>query len=295
MTTVVTLADINRRERVVAQHEYLLQTAHDAGEDAPRHGVVILGPEKFAVDGVEVIAHLSDRQPHLATARNLAGDWATSSESGRSMENETLIFLDADCVPGSGLLRRYRQALEQEPSAVVTGPVTYLQEADSQLEQIRAGVQNPSWLGQLRQPHPARPEIEGTQMRKAKKQEYDVFWSLTFALTGATWRRFRRSWGGFDETFRGYGGEDTDFGWQMREHGVPLFWVGGADAFHVWHPVSSPPWEHLHDIVENANRFFAKWGKWPMKDWLDAFERDGAVRLNASADEYETVDAHPSQ
>lgn len=292
MITVVTLADINRRERVAAQHEYLLQTAQDAGEEPPRHGVVILGPEEFAVDGVEVIAHLADRQPHLAAARNLAGDWAATSEVGLDAAHETIIFLDADCVPGSDLLSRYRQALEQEPEAVVTGPVTYLQEADSQLEQIRAGAQNPSWLGQLRQPHPARPDIAGTQMRQATKQEYDVFWSLTFALTSSTWQCIRRSWGGFDETFRGYGGEDTDFGWQMREHGVPVCWVGGADAFHVWHPVSSPPWEHLHDIVENANRFYAKWGKWPMKDWLDAFERDGAVQLMPTVGKYVVLGRH---
>ena len=59
---------------------------------------------------------------------------------------------------------------------------------------------------------------------------------------------------------------------------VSLCWVGGADAFHMWHSVSSPPWEHLEDIVTNANRFHDKWGQWPMRGWLDEFAAAGAIR-----------------
>jgi hypothetical protein len=46
----------------------------------------------------------------------------------------------------------------------------------------------------------------------------------------------------------------------------------------VWHPVSSPPWENLTDIVANANTFYEKWGQWAMLDWLKEFEAAGAVR-----------------
>ena len=38
--------------------------------------------------------------------------------------------------------------------------------------------------------------------------DHALFWSLSFAVTRATWRRI----GGFSEAYVGYGGEDTDFG-----------------------------------------------------------------------------------
>ncbi|MET0931866.1 MAG: hypothetical protein ABWX74_20295, partial [Aeromicrobium sp.] len=47
---------------------------------------------------------------------------------------------------------------------------------------------------------------------------------------------------------------------------------------HQHHPVSSPPLEHVEDIVRNATVFHDRWGAWPMGGWLDAFEERGLVR-----------------
>ena len=98
-----------------------------------------------------------------------------------------------------------------------------------------------------------------------------LFWSLSFALDASTWALV----GGFDEAYLGYGGEDTDFGQRAGVAGVPLWWVGGASAYHQWHPVSDPPVEHVQDIVRNANRFREQWGWFPMQGWLTAFEARG--------------------
>ncbi|WP_425466922.1 galactosyltransferase-related protein [Rarobacter faecitabidus] len=54
-------------------------------------------------------------------------------------------------------------------------------------------------------PHPARPAPAPGEI--VAGGSYDLFWSLTFALSSATWQRI----GGFDEGYCGYGGEDTDF------------------------------------------------------------------------------------
>jgi hypothetical protein len=54
-------------------------------------------------------------------------------------------------------------------------------------------------------------------------------------------------------------------------------WVGGAHAFHQFHPVSDPPVEHLHDIVRNAEIFHQRWGWWPMEGWLTAFHERGLI------------------
>lgn len=81
----------------------------------------------------------------------------------------------------------------------------------------------------------------------------------------ATWEHI----GGFCELYRGYGGEDTDFAQCAAAGGVTMHWVGGADAFHQYHPVSNPPIEHLDDILCNAAVFHRRWGWWPMQEWLD--------------------------
>jgi N-acetylglucosaminyl-diphospho-decaprenol L-rhamnosyltransferase len=90
---------------------------------------------------------------------------------------------------------------------------------------------------------------------------------LSFAVTVGTWTRI----GGFHPGYVGYGGEDTDFAEQAHAAGVGMGWVGGAMAFHQYHPVSTPPVEHLREIVDNAHVFHRRWGWWPMTGWLDAF------------------------
>ena len=54
--------------------------------------------------------------------------------------------------------------------------------------------------------------------------------------------------------------------------------MGGARAYHQHHPVSSPPVEHLDDILRNGRLFHERWGEWPMAGWLEEFERRGLVR-----------------
>ncbi|QNP94984.1 glycosyltransferase family 2 protein [Corynebacterium wankanglinii] len=200
-------------------------------------------------------SHVVEGPRNLAAARNLGAQVAI--ERGA----EVLVFLDADCLASDALVPRYVSALSQRPDAVVAGPVTYMRQGEMR-------VTDPD-------PHPARPNPTPGELVDA--DNYNLFWSLSFALTATTWERIERDFGGFDPGYEGYGGEDTDFARELQRHGIPLVWVGGAHAFHQWHPVSSPPWEHIEDIVANANRFHAKWGSFPMEGWLEAFEAEGGV------------------
>lgn len=195
--------------------------------------------------------------PNLARARNRGAAEAIARG------NDVIVFLDADCVAGGDLVPLYMKALAEHPGAVVAGPVTYMKEGE--LRTVRPD------------PHPARPNPPAGKVQQA--EDYNLFWSLSFACTAHTWERIVESFGGFDEAYSGYGGEDTDFAWNLREHGFDLLWVGGAHAYHQWHPVSSPPWEHLDDILRNADIFHSKWGTWPMEGWLRAFEEAGAIAL----------------
>jgi GT2 family glycosyltransferase len=197
----------------------------------------------------------------IASARNIGA--LAALERG----SEMLVFLDVDCIPGESMLGRYYDAVI-EPAhrgALLCGPVTYLPPlADPE-------IGYPLTLDPLTNPHPARPAPPDREV--VASSDYELFWSLSFALTSSTWRAV----GGFCEQYRGYGAEDTDFAQMARAAGVPLRWVGGAHAYHQFHPVSDPPVEHVHDIVRNATTFHRRWGWWPMIGWLNAFEQRGLI------------------
>ncbi|MFC5677437.1 glycosyltransferase family 2 protein [Aeromicrobium endophyticum] len=197
----------------------------------------------------------------LARARNLGA--RTAVEAGATL----LVFLDVDCIPAPGLVAAYAEAAAGPVTRddLLCGPVAYLPPAT-------AGGYDLDALDGLADPHPARPApAVGRVERDAAG--HDLFWSLSFAVTPSTWETV----GGFDERYAGYGAEDTDFARRAADAGRALAWVGSARSFHQHHPVSSPPVEHVVDIVRNAGIFHDTWGQWPMRGWLDAFERDGLV------------------
>ena len=200
----------------------------------------------------------------VARARNAGAEHAL--EAGA----ELLVFLDVDCLPGDGLLGRYRDAAGRAGPALLCGPVAYLPPAPP-------GGYPATGLHALADPHPARPAPPDGALERGG--DHALFWSLSFAVTSATWRRI----GGFSEDYVGYGGEDTDFGQLARRAGIDLCWVGGALAYHQHHLVEAPPVRHLDDILRNARIFHGRWGWWPMSGWLSAFAERGLAHYDAAA------------
>lgn len=223
--------------------------------------VVWVGADDPPILDAERILHVPPGHHglRLAAARN-AGAAAALRDGA-----ELLVFLDADCVPGPRLVPRYLDAALRHPDAVLCGPVTYLP----------AGVDasDAEALAKATNPHAARPNPADGEELLAPSDQYDLFWSLSFAVSAEVWR----GTGGFDTGYEGYGGEDTDFARSLRARGVPLVWVGGAHAYHQYHPTEVPPWPHLDDILRNGARFAQRWGEWPMAGWLRAFESAGAI------------------
>lgn len=258
---------------VSGRHEHLRRQRAGlaAGARVPdRHVVVAMDdPDIAGIVGEPVVTVPADgdRLP-LARARNLGAAHALAAGA------ELLVFLDVDCIPGTGLVARYEEVAAD--GALLCGPVTYLPPApDYPLHELH----------RLTDPHPGRPAPAAHEVRRGG--DHTLFWSLSFATTAATWRRI----GGFCEDYTGYGGEDTDFGQRARAAGVDLWWIGGAHAYHQYHPVSDPPVEHVDDIVANATRFHRRWGWWPMTDWLEAFAEDGLVRYDPSAEKWRCLRA----
>jgi GT2 family glycosyltransferase len=214
------------------------------------------GPPPFVAE----IGASRDALP-LAAARNLGA--ALAFERGA----EVAVFLDVDCIPHPAMLERYADAASRHPGSVLTGSVGYLPD---DVDHSRPEAYDEVARVYGFRPNPAPGAVE--------RGRHDLFWSLSFAVDRATWARL----GGFFEGYRGYGGEDTDLGMRARELAIDLVWVGGAVAYHQHHPTEDPPVQHLDDILVNGALFRSRWGFWPMRGWLDAFERLGLVRRDAA-------------
>jgi GT2 family glycosyltransferase len=190
----------------------------------------------------------------LAAARNAA---ATAARGDK------LLFLDVDCIPMRALTGAIAQCLADH-DALICAEIRYLGPEDTR------GEWNEDDLLSRAKGHPVR-QFPKNGVRK--ENNAGLFWSLAFGIH----RQRFLDLGGFDEAFTGYGGEDTDFGFRVREAGLPLLFMGGACAFHQYHDVFDPPLQHLDDIVRNAGIFRARWNEWPMEGWLDAFEKAGLI------------------
>ena len=201
----------------------------------------------------------------LAEARNAAAELASG---------DLLVFLDVDCIPGPAMIETFRETLAAD-DRLWMGDVRYLPKGAA------AGDWTADSLAGRGVEHPLLPTLNG---RPLPSDDYTRFWSLCFACTPQTWRRI----GGFDTSFGGYGGEDTDFAFAARKAGVP-FGHCPARAYHQHHAVCQPPLNHLPSIVENARRFREKWGVWPMESWLAKFADAGYVDFNASQDRLEVL------
>lgn len=199
----------------------------------------------------------------LAAARNRAASRA---------RHESLVFLDVDCIPLTACLGTLLRALDQH-DALLCADIRYLGPDDA-----RASWSEAELLARGRH-HPVRAFPDhGVR----KEPNPGLFWSLAFAI-----RRTRFvALGGFDEGFTGYGAEDTDFGFRASAAGLELLFVGQAIACHQYHDSHEPPVQHVRDIVRNARHFHARWAKWPMEGWLDAFSALGLVRWESDTLEW---------
>ena len=198
---------------------------------------------------------LADGGLPLARARNIGRLAATG---------DVLVFLDVDCIPSGDLVCAMTASVVAH-GGIICCDVAYLTD-------IVADGWSESDLAAASIPHPARRfPIAGV----APAPHPGLFWSLAFGI-GA---KIYDGLGGFDESFTGYGAEDTDLGFRAAAMGIPILFSADGRAFHQRHASCDPPLSHFADIIRNAALFRRRHGVWPMRDWLDAFAGLGLIRL----------------
>lgn len=191
----------------------------------------------------------------LAAARNAAA-WTA--------QGDYLAFIDMDCIPAPNLIADYAQGLDAL-DGLLMGEVLYLPGGTaangwSYDDFAATGIKHSDRRG---------PPAEGFELCN----DYRCFWSLNFAMRRNTFIDA----GGFDERYKGYGGEDTDFGKSLFAQGIVIAWLKGALVYHQYHSHHMPPVHHLDSVVRNAQLFEEKWGYRTMGHWLHAFRLMGLI------------------
>lgn len=206
--------------------------------------------------------HVPGEPMPLAAARNRAAEAACG---------DLLVFLDVDCIPGRSLVAAYAGAAART-DGLFLGEVLYLPPGGLPADSDDAT------LDRLGRAHPARPPVPEAGLRP--EPDAGQLWGLSFALPARAWHAV----GGMDESYAGYGGEETDLAARLAGSGLPTFWVGGARAYHQHHPVHVPPLQHFAPILANAARFRARHGRWCMTYWLGQFRDAGLIAWDEEAE-----------
>ena len=211
-------------------------------------------PDGIAIpEGLTVNIH-GIKETHelpLASARNMG---ITATKTG------SVIFIDADCIVSPTLFANMLMALQAD--TIVAAYPLYLPVLPD------TGVYGD--LKHMALTHPARERLPVGQ-----PVDHLQFWSLLFAIQKQTFEKT----GGFDESFIGYGAEDTDFAMMFHQAGVKQIFVRDY-VLHQYHDKYDPPVNHFDSIIKNATRYQQKWNVLPMQRWLKAFEDMGLIIID---------------
>lgn len=222
----------------------------------------------FIVNNYRLKCNPSEGLP-LSKARNLGAMKAIYDD---------LIFLDVDCVPSKYFIEKiklqsalYDGLIMGNPRYLIKSLPDYFDEYYLMLNSIH---------------HPHRPEIDFIEQISG----YEMFWSLCFYIH----KKQYQLWEGFDERYKGYGAEDTDFALKAKDSNCP-FYVSDATVYHQPHQFHRPPLNHFSSIVHNSNLFFEKWNKWPMENYLADFKNMKLIEWQSHSDREIYIRKYPSK
>ncbi|HVS05602.1 MAG TPA: glycosyltransferase [Candidatus Dormibacteraeota bacterium] len=193
----VCIPTYNRRERVLAA----LRALDRQTIDPDRFEVIVL--IDGATDGTE--AALAGLKPGYAlrwSAQPNAGSSAARNAAARLARHEVIIFLDDDHVPVPELVAAHLEEHERNDDVIVQGCYPLAPGYD------RMGAALAYELARTRT-LPASHRPNGSSW---------MLWAGNFSVRKQTFRRV----GGFDEDFRAWGSEDTDFGLRLAALSIPL-------------------------------------------------------------------------
>jgi glycosyltransferase involved in cell wall biosynthesis len=194
------------------------------------------------------------------------------NEAIRAARGETLIFLDGDCVPHKEFVAQHI-ALQEEGRYVCGRRVDLSSELTARLDaaQIEAGALNGTASGLLRlwrdslKKNGSKPFHRAYMVRNPFLRKICGL-DRVVDLKGCNFSVSRDNMlaiDGFDQSFEGYGREDTDVELRLQNLGLRIKSAKNLCLqFHLWHQSRSftPVNEDLLDEVKRSRRVKAKRG-----------------------------------
>lgn len=203
-----------------------------------------LAPDRFTVT---IADDGSDREPVIPDrARRLAISIVRQDRDGprrsrarnlgaQANDNPVVLFLDADMVPMPAVLERHARWHQRSHHAVTLSlrrhvpdgsehDIRFLDAVRSRTLQKNAAVR--------RAPYPAF--VEGHLIRTdfLRSGADDLFYAVSAGCLGVA-RSLFESAGGFDETFRAWGGEDLELGFRLFTRGADVIPLPDALCLHL--------------------------------------------------------------
>lgn len=155
------------------------------------------------------------------------------NEGAAACQAPYLLFLDGDCVLPADHVRQHLE--HRRPNRVMCGYCYRLDEPTTARfnERVIRSHQYVDWIG--------ADQRRSLAKRRRKSRFYQLIRHPSKPrLTGGNlgvWREDFERVNGYDQSFEGWGGEDTDLGSRLRKVGVRvdsiLKWT---QSYHLWHP-----------------------------------------------------------
>jgi GT2 family glycosyltransferase len=213
----ICIPSYNRKELLLAT---LRSLNHQSA--SPDLYEVIVADDGSSDGTVEALSELHTRYRLSWFTQPNAGPAAASNAAAERAENEVLIFLDADQVCSPKMVAVHLETHEREGNVFVQGLYPLAEGFRSRAVSLMYERQLLSALEPIDRPHPVSPHM----------------WSAQVSVRRSVWKEV----GGFDSSFREYGGEDTDFGLRVAALGVRFLFDPRALSY------------HLHDVSYSALR-----------------------------------------
>lgn len=208
----ICIPSYNRKEFLFATLRSL-----DRQSAGPARYEVVVADDGSSDGTVEALSDLRTKYRLRWLTQANAGPAAASNAAARLAENEVLIFLDADQLCTEDMVAVHLETHEREGNVFVQGLYPLAEGFRSRAASLLYEQSLLSALEPIDRRHPASK----------------FMWSAQISVRRSVWEEI----GGFDSSFREYGGEDTDFGLRVAALGVPFVFEPRALSYHL-HEVS---------------------------------------------------------
>ena len=166
---------------------------------------------------------------------------------------DILIFVDCDQIVDADFVRNHTAPFEGCDNEVL-----YFGTRRFLLEELAPGA-DPKSVPYI---DDARHDV--FRYFKGINQRIEAVWHLVFSHNMSVRRETVRKLGGFDESFKGWGLEDTEFAYRMARNGVEIKFLDNVEVFSVYEESKIDNTERFREWSANLDRFIKKYPEAPV-------------------------------